>query len=238
MSLTRARTPCLGACNRMLLSSFPINRRHRDTSLTSLSYNVFVEGLKEQHVLITPPKFQQCLMYALFQRLRTTDKHHSIASAKTSSLAMLLQQRRSDPPPQPFPILRCLRKGIEQFTPLRIISREAVKISLAENVFQQTVTIQDDALRRIRLILHHGAEDLVYGRDAAAATDHQEFLHLALRLVDEALSVSEVFELADGAFEVYEVSEGERVHGQTHLAAFPLRCVEVDFHQDVHRSPL
>ena len=110
---------------------------------------------------------------------------------------------------------------------------QSVQIVFTEYIFDEAVTVQDGASGRIVFITHDGAEDLEDGRDAAAAADHGEFVDFSLDAVDGAAAAAEVFEFANGAFEVDGVAEGEGVHGFAHFAAWGGLGGKVELDEDV-----
>jgi hypothetical protein len=191
---------------------------------------------KEKHIILAPPNLKQSSMHALLQRLRPTNQHHSTPLTKLLPLRMFFQQRRGNSSFQPLPVLRTLRESVQQLTLVLVTLRVSVEICFAQDIFELAVAVEDGAVRLVRLVLHDSSVDLVDGRDAAAAADHEEGVDAALDAVDGAEPGAFVFEFADGAFEFNRVAYGELVHGLRHFAAFALCGVEVDLDEDVYET--
>ena len=191
--------------------------------------------LKEHQLLLPPPLLQQRLLRTFLQRLRPTNQHQRVPLAPNT---MTLDQVRPHPAPQPLPPVRRLRQRIHQVTSIQVLRRKPIQILFTQDIFDEAIPIQHRAVRRILLILHDRAQDLVDGRDAATATDHVEPLHCAVLVVDAAHAAADVFEFPDGAFHVDAVAARDGVKRFGHAAACAVGGVGVDLDQHVDVAEL
>ena len=184
---------------------------------------------EKTNLVIAPSLLPQRGMDALLQRVGPTYQDHRLRVRA----AVSPDELRVDASRQAGPAVAGPCEGVDDLGAVFVAEEQGVEVVFAEDVFDEAVAVEDGAGGWVGAVAHDGAEDLEDGRDAAAAADHGEVLDFALGAVDGAAAAAEVFEFADGAFEVDAVADGEGVHGFAHFAAGVGVRGEVEFDEDV-----
>ena len=97
---------------------------------------------------------------------------------------MFLKQPLTNPPSQPLPLLIRLRERIHQRSLMIVPLGMAIQLLFAQYILDESIAINQRAMRVVVFILHHSTKDLKDRGDATATTNHDEVFHAPFASID------------------------------------------------------